>query len=460
MEGFLGIDVSKGYADFKLINAKFEELEKVFQLDDTPIGHKSLDTWLEATIKQHKLSVVYSAVESTGGYENHWFAHLCDVSDRLPVKVARINPAFVKSSAVANNRLQVTDSLSATNIAAYLVRFGDNVDYTVRDNTYREFRSLHNHILLLKKQHTQTTNQAKQLLYDCFPFMQRYCRQGLPNWVLDLLYKYPTAEKLSRAKVETVAQIKFITPEKAREIIDLAKMCQTTRGQASDADLIKNLMKELKFMTRQIDNLKKVLENNCITDQTKLLTTIKGIAKYSAAAIMIEIEDINRFATPKKLAGYFGLYPTLKESGDKKLVSRMSKRGRSTIRGVLYNCARVAVQHDPNMHTICKRQLARGKTYEQAIGVVMHKLLRTVWGVLTSGKEYDYKIDQANRKIHALKPENTLSKEIEEKRRMQEFDEQAPISNIARKKRNAHLKSQSGNTESARDHSNARAMQT
>lgn len=460
MEGFLGIDVSKGYADFKLINAKFEELEKVFQLDDTPSGHRSLVTWLEASIKQHGLSMVYSAVESTGGYENHWFACLCDISDRLPVKVARVNPAFIKNSAVADNRLQVTDSLSATNIAAYLIRYGDKVDYTVRDNTYREFRSLHNHILLLKKQHTQTTNQTKQLLYDCFPFMQRYCKQGVPGWVLDLLNRYPTAEKLSRAKVETVARIKSITPEKARELVDLAKKCQTTRGRGSDADLIKSLMKELKCLAGWISDLKKKLEKNCNTDQTKLLTTIKGIAGYSAAAIMIEIEDINRFATAKKLAGYFGVHPTLKESGDKKSVSRMSKRGRSTIRGVLYNCARSAVIYDSNMGSIFSRQMERGKTYDQAIGVVMHKLLRTVWGVLTSGKEYDYKIDQANRKIHALKPENAPSNEVQEKRRMQEFDEQAPISNIARKRRNAHLKSQSGNTESARDHSNARTMQT
>lgn len=460
MNAFLGIDVSKGYADFKLIDAEFKELEKTFQLDDTPPGHKSLNKWLEDAIKQHDLSMVYCAVESTGGYENHWFAHLCEVSDRLPVQVARINPSFVKNAASADNRRQVTDSLSAANIASYLVRYSDKVDFTVRDNEHREFRALHNYIELLKRQRTQAINQTKQLLYACFPFMQKFCRQSVPKWVIELLHEYPTVRKLSRAKVDKVARIKNVTLDKAHQIITLAKECQTTRGQASDAVLIKSLMEQLQSSAMVLDRMKKELASGCKTEKTELLTTITGIAEYSAAAIMIEIEDINRFASPKKLAGYFGVYPTLKESGDKQMVSRMSKRGRSTIRGVLYNCARSAVQHDPNMTEIFARQRSRGKTYNQAIGVVMHKLLRTIWGVLKSGKAYDLKIDQANRKIHALKPENTLSNEMEWKRRFQEFDEQAPISNIARKKRRAHLKSQSGDTESARDHPDARARQT
>jgi hypothetical protein len=42
MKAYLGIDVSKGYADFTLLNEQKKELETVFQLDD-PHWRKSSD---------------------------------------------------------------------------------------------------------------------------------------------------------------------------------------------------------------------------------------------------------------------------------------------------------------------------------------------------------------------------------------------------------------------------------
>ena len=41
MDPFLGVDVSKGYADFTLLDPDKNQLEKVFQLDDTRKGHDS-----------------------------------------------------------------------------------------------------------------------------------------------------------------------------------------------------------------------------------------------------------------------------------------------------------------------------------------------------------------------------------------------------------------------------------
>ena len=39
---YLGIDVSKGYADFVLVDTNQELIEPLFQLDDTPKGHDKL----------------------------------------------------------------------------------------------------------------------------------------------------------------------------------------------------------------------------------------------------------------------------------------------------------------------------------------------------------------------------------------------------------------------------------
>ncbi|MBK7855601.1 MAG: IS110 family transposase [Bacteroidetes bacterium] len=125
------------------------------------------------------------------------------------------------------------------------------------------------------------------------------------------------------------------------------------------------------------------MADNCKGAEVDLIDTIPGIASYSAAAIMIEIESIHRFATPSHLASYFGLHPVMKESGDKQFAYRMSKKGRSGMRALLYMCAQTSVLHDEHLKNIYHRHRSKGKNHKQAIGVIMHKMLRMIWGVLT-----------------------------------------------------------------------------
>ena len=73
---YLGIDVSKGYADFVILDAQKQPVEENFQLDDTFEGHALLYEKLSQFFKDHPQSIIYAAVESTGGYANNWFNSL------------------------------------------------------------------------------------------------------------------------------------------------------------------------------------------------------------------------------------------------------------------------------------------------------------------------------------------------------------------------------------------------
>lgn len=460
MDAYLGIDVSKGYADFLLLDKCKNELDAPFQLDDTSQGHVSLRKWIESITKKHGLTQVYAAVESTGGFENNWFSFLVRLGQSLPIKISRLNPSVVKNAALADLKGQVTDTQSAKNIATYLIRYPEQVSYQEADNQYRSYRSLHNHIRLLTKQNTQMINELKQLLYSCFPELQRYCKQSIPNWVLVLLSQYPTPSKLARGKAEKVARIKGITLVKAQQLIEKAKNSAGSTGVYTDTYLIQSMAQDIQDKQARLTQLKALLSEECKGREVDLLQSIKGIGVYSAACIMIQIEDIARFPTAKHLAGYFGLYPTIKESGDKRYISRMSKKGRPAIRATLFMCANTAVIHDPHLKNIYARHRAKGFTHRQALGVVMHKMLRIVWGILQSGKPYESSIDQLNIARNTREPLTDIQKEIQEKRRMQGFDADAPISRLAYRKRKAHQTSQVSNAEQVRDHVNAPQEQT
>lgn len=451
MQGYLGIDASKGYSDFVLIDQAFNMLEDAIQFDDTVRGHRLFKQWLGQCIKAYGLTQVYAGVESSGGYENNWYAMLIDAGRELPVKISRLNAFAVSKSGDATLTSQSTDAISAAHIAGYLIRYADRISYQQTDTTYRSYRSFHNHIELLTRQKSQLINELKHLLYSCFPELQRFCKKSIPSWVLELLIKYPGAARLSRARAQTVARIRGITLDKAELLINRASHSIASRGGELDEYTVANMARDILDKKNRIDQYKATLVQRCQGPEVDLLQSIKGIGAYSAACIMIQIEDIARFSSPQRLASYFGLHPVLKQSGDKQTVARMSKRGRASIRKTLFMCANSAVLHDPHMKTIYHRHRAKGKKHKQALGVIMHKLLRVIWGLLTSKKPYDAQIDKTNQQKQTITVKRTIELQTAYKRRLQEFDEDAPISRIATQKRKAYQLSQVSKAEQVRD---------
>ena len=73
---YMGCDVSKGYADFVIIDEEMNCIEENFQLDDTASGHAELSRRLSMFFEKHPSATLCSAVESTGGYERNWHSFL------------------------------------------------------------------------------------------------------------------------------------------------------------------------------------------------------------------------------------------------------------------------------------------------------------------------------------------------------------------------------------------------
>jgi transposase len=64
-----------------------------------------------------------------------------------------------------------------------------------------------------------------------------------------------------------------------------------------------------------------------------LLPTVPGVGPLLAYTIASEIGDIARFASPKKLTGYTGLCPIVRQSGNRDVRGPLAKNGPSTCAG-------------------------------------------------------------------------------------------------------------------------------
>jgi len=421
---YMGCDVSKGYADFVVLNQRKNVVEKPFQMDDTFEGHNALTNFLSNFFIRYQKADLYVAVESTGGYEDNWYCLLLRLAEVHPMKVARLNPLVVKKHHEASMKRNVTDAISAENIASYLISYPEKVMYN-QDTNFQRLCRQWNCTHLLQKQHSQLLNQLNLLLYQSHPGLLRYCKQSVPGWILALISRYPTASKLARARPATVAKIPSVTLEKAQAITNEAKKSVAAHVSETDEFMIVETVNQIKRLDSSIEAHKQHLRKECSFPEVDLLCSFTGIGWYSAIGLLINIVSIARFPTVKHLASYFGLHPIYRQSGDGSWGFHMSKQGRKKPREILFMVALSATVYNPIISKLYEDCLAKGMVKKAAMGVCMHKILRIVYGMLRTNKSFDPSIDEKNRSRIKADPRK---KHCDKKRRFQSHDKMAPIS--------------------------------
>lgn len=445
---FLGIDASKGYADFVLMDAEKDTLDSPFQLDDNTKGHKALLHYLDTHLKNYPIAKICCGIESTGGYENNWFATLDRRNLVEPrIRIARVNPKGVTHTSKSELKRTVNDKVSATSVAAYLCNQGAKILYSDTQRAYGNLNSLqptYMSILMDTKQVVQHQNQLEKLLYSAFPeFLTLHKGKGsLANWAYLFLQNYPTSKALSQA----VGPLKKIPRQPKEKIAKLRKeVCNETIAGQDDPHMRKaivDLATKILAQEAEINRNKAYLARHIKDDRLDLLTSLPGIANYSACIILMCIGDIERFPDANHMASFFGLPPKYKKSGDGSTKPRMSKQGNSNMRAILYMNAKTAVCKDPHLREIFKRHMDKGWKYNQAIGVIMHKMCRIIYGILKSNKPYDSKIDKAHiDKGESQNKPNTAQRAVPSAttRRLQPIGNDAPTSKRNSNKRKAYL---------------------
>ena len=398
-KAYLGIDVSKGYADFILLDLTKQRLRDGFHLADSRGGHDRLGKILNKALTDHQLDQIICGLESTGGYENNWHYMLSQfMGEQIMVK--RLNPRGVRHEKEASLVRSENDKVSAQAIAVHLVNQEARiVDKPENDVEFFHARKYYRHIQSMIKDQSRAKSRLEKLIYDSFPELLGMVKGGsVSKWIVNLLIQYPSAQKVAKAQVKSLAKIKGIGPEKAEL---LKRKARTSVGVPSSIFMEKTIQAECSEIKRYeitISKKKKYLEQSYTNDGIEILTTIKGVAHYSAIGLAMEIEDENRFSKASSVSAYFGVYPEYKESGDGKMKPKMSKKCRSSCRAILYMAARNVVMHNEYFKDYYAKQRAKGMVHSAAIGVVMNKLLRVAWGMLKSRKPFDPLVDKANQK--------------------------------------------------------------
>ncbi len=150
---------------------------------------------------------------------------------------------------------------------------------------------------------------------------------------LNILKSYSTPESIINAPKDDV--LKLLAKSSRKKIwIGAKKTYNKLINAAENATIIGiqspcfsikilGIISIIESLNEQIDilltQIKKMIKGDDLSDNfkqnIKLLMSIPGIGFLTAVTIMVEIGDFNNFTKPKQLVAYFGLDPSVNESG-------------------------------------------------------------------------------------------------------------------------------------------------
>ncbi|MDP2746940.1 IS110 family transposase [Pseudomonas sp.] len=182
-----------------------------------------------------------------------------------------------------------------------------------------------------------------------------------------------------------------------KDLQELEQMERNRLEVASDSNVQASIESVIEHTQQQIaetlEAIKKHFDDHDdLRGQRDLLMSINGVADRTAALLLAELGDIQRFDSSRAVTAFSGLNPRLQESGKLKGHVRISRMVSARLRAGLYMPAVVSMTYNPAIRALAERMKAKGKAGKQIVCAAMRKLLCIAYGVLKSGEPFDPKL--------------------------------------------------------------------
>lgn len=393
----VGIDTARYGHHVSFLDEQKRSAAKSFHFNESAAGYQQLQAVLQKLAEKHPGVHFQIRLDAAGQYAENLLQWLHRLP--FPTTISVGQPARNKAYRQVHFDKRKADPVESLACA----RFAIVERPAATPHNPPEFQQLRDAVALLEsssKQRTRLINQLHGLLARVFPELAVQVKDLSANWVLSLLEKYPTPDKLAHAKLETLLKI----PHLAADLAETLRAAAATSTASNRGPIAAELIRQKVHAIRQEQAAFAALED--LVEQAwqllpegpaRRVRTIKGIGPQTTAALVAKIVSIDRFATPTALIGYFGIFPeevdvsgTDRQGNPKRgTQTRMSRKGNDLVRRLLYTAAQCAVQWNPPVKALFARQRAQDKEYNLCIGHCMAKLLRQVFAVWTKDCDFD-----------------------------------------------------------------------
>jgi transposase len=392
----VGIDTARYGHRVSFLRPDRQPAAKPLTVLESRAGYQTLHERLEQLHQQHPQAHFHVRIDAAGQYAANLEHFLRGLP--LPMTLSIGEPKRNKDYQKAHFPKRTTDDTESQAMARFAVVELPGATAAVCP-AMTLLREVAGRLQAKVRQSTQAINRLHNLLARVFPELATLTDDLTASWVLQLLDKYPTAQRIGQARLATLEKIPYLTPELAGQVHLVAQQSVACLSGDVAETLVRDLAAQVQHTQRAEDRMRRLLSDAyaALPASPHLqVATVPGIGVATAAALIAQTVDINRFRTPEHFVGYFGVFPEENSSGVDKFgkplppgMMHMSRKGNDLVRSYLWNAARCAIRHNPAISALYGRLKAKGKRGDVALGQCMRKLLHLVYAVWKTNRPFD-----------------------------------------------------------------------
>ncbi len=382
---YVGIDVAKDKHDCHIMRDDGEVIVDNYTFENSREGFLSFDELVKRSKKRKE--EVKIGLEYTGHYSHNLIENL----KAKGYPVLALNPLKVnlyrKSKSLRNTKTDKSD-------ARYIAEVTSETEIEKRRyvvNDIHVLRSLTRYRYRILKTVQSTKNRYRRVLQVVFPEFEKHFNVNYRS-AIELIGRYSSPREVLSANRDSLIRNlnKMSYGRYGKRADELIEAAETSIGvsNAGDAYELKHIAKHIAFLESEVEMVEEKLKSILDRLHSPILS-IPGIGVTTGATILAEIGNIKNFDNSAKLLAFVGCEPTIYQSG-KYVLTRtpMVKKGSKYLRNAIFQATKSAYVIDPTMRAYVDRKRAEGKHFFVALSHGMKKMVRIVFAVLRSGKEY------------------------------------------------------------------------
>ena len=395
-DAIVGIDIAKNVHWAGIILPNGKEVKKSFSFNNNKKGFESLVETVKNILTMYNFKTVIIGMEPTGHYWKSCARYLQKIEW---IKVVTVNPKKVKDAKELDDNCQTKNDKKDCMTIARLIKDARYFEPYLPEGVWAELRNLSNTRAELVRKQNAVKNRLIATMDEYFPEYTKVFERILSRTSEEILKKCPFPEDIkSLGKEGLLKHIKEkvkrgYSKKQVETIYELAEeSIGTEEGTLGAKFQLKMYIEEAELLEKQIKMTEEELESQLKeTGFYESLISIQGIGIVSAATLVGEIGDINRFNSYEQIRRYAGLNLVENSSGNHKGKTTISKRGRSLLRSILYRMAFTMVNKNKEIKELYKNLTTRKENQlkkKQAIVAVIGKILQIIYAVVTKNEKY------------------------------------------------------------------------
>ena len=398
MRAVFGIDVSKTSSEVAIL-VNGEKVHGYTILNDA-IGFNRLLGDLKTV---HNPEIIF---EATGVYSRRLQAFL----EEYGYAYTRLNPLEAKKQ-LDSLRVRKTDKIDAEKLAKSQLVHNRKPTY-VQEEVYQHLRDLSRFYQNMTEDLVRTKNRLHKVLQVTFPELENLLSTPTGEQYWNLVMAFPCNEFVLSLSQSNLCEIirqstsKRISEKRIAYLTD--KLIKLAKQSFCAVKKTSPTLEEVRYYAQELLRLserRQVILNDMVAlaqplPEYDILRSIPGIAETTATSIIGELGDIRRFQSTNQINAFIGIDLKHYESGNFLAKEHITKRGNPYARKILFKCIHNIASashtnpcHIADFYEKRKRQSTIASTKPHAIASI-HRLIRTMYYLITHNKLYDYSLTQ------------------------------------------------------------------